>query len=218
MPVPLEYGPIRRPTSQFALLRTLESLMPVRTLEQFRQWSNTHLQGVFPHGTLVCGIGKIARNGVLVDRLIGINFPWEYLDHIKQADGLLRSPVIDRWCREQRPQLFEPAAEVNAMEPGWLSAFHRHGLHNIAAHGVRNLNSPVLSYFSFSRIPGKLTPYHAYLLELLVPHMHVALVRVLSCQEIQHPQGAASGVALTGREREILDWLQEGKTNRESAN
>ena len=68
------------------------------------------------------------------------------------------------------------------------------------------------SYFNFSRVPGPLGPRPATLLELLVPHMHVALVRACA--------GAAEALTktvLSTREREVLRWLREGKTNWEIA-
>ena len=79
--------------------------------------------------------------------------------------------------------------------------------------GMRDLNSNVSTYFNFSRIPGKLTPTHGYLLTLLVPHMHVALVRVLAGPKAADP----SQVELTTRERAVLHWLVDGKTNWEIA-
>lgn len=209
-----ESGRVARPADQHALFRVLNSLIFVRTQEQFQRWTLAELQHVFPHGMLICGIGKIAQRGIQVQRALGLNFPMGYLEDIKQPDGCVASPVVAKWCRENRPQLFEQGSAGGSVDPDWLAAFRRYGLRNIAAHGLRSLDGALTSYFSFSRIPGRLTSYHGYVLELLVPHMHLALARALGRPKPWRGQEAvAPAPNLTGREREILHWLREGKTN-----
>jgi DNA-binding CsgD family transcriptional regulator len=47
-------------------------------------------------------------------------------------------------------------------------------------------------------------------LELLIPHLHQALVRTL--RKNRSPFHENSGCPLTKRELEILQWIKEGKT------
>lgn len=87
---------------------------------------------------------------------------------------------------------------------------------------MRDLSSNVATYFNFSRIPGKLTPQHGYLLELLVPNMHVTLVKVLAQMKPARQQrapslGSPNTPSITSRECEILDWVRLGKTSWEIA-
>lgn len=74
------------------------------------------------------------------------------------------------------------------MDTRWLAAFRCGHLGNMAAHGLRNLNGDTASYFAFAQIPGRLTSRHARLLELLVPHMHVTLARVLAHAKAAQPR------------------------------
>jgi DNA-binding CsgD family transcriptional regulator len=73
------------------------------------------------------------------------------------------------------------------------------------------------SFFILSRMPGEVGPQHAFLMKLLTPHLHFALARVLAT--VENYQGALckSKKALSVRQREILHWLHEGKTNWEIA-
>ncbi|MDN5850761.1 MAG: LuxR C-terminal-related transcriptional regulator, partial [Nitrococcus sp.] len=70
-----------------------------------------------------------------------------------------------------------------------------------------------------TQISGALTERHAYFLDLLIPHMHMALVRMLF-HERHHKHGAAAGKTrklITDRETEVLRYIQTGKSNQEIA-
>lgn len=144
------------------------------------------------------------------DPNFGNHFPLHYLEEIRHRDSAILSPIMDAWCRELKPQLFQPGAAGRQIGIGWLAVFEKHQLRNIAAHGMKDLASGTGSYFSFSRIPGDLTPRHARLLELLVPHMHIALVRALHNAKPARPRKTAASGPLTERELEVLRWLQAG--------
>ncbi len=207
--------PLARP-EQAQLLKAIEASLALRTPAQFLRWSEEELQDLFPHQIFVCGVGKIQRNSVHILHYLNKGLPPGYLEVIRRPDGGVASPVMGQWRKECKPQLFESNSPWPGMAPAWLEAFRRFDLRNIAAHGLRDINSPVASYFNFSRIPGLLTPRHATLLELLVPHLHVALLRVFANGSGQRPH-ASSGEQLSQRGREILAWLREGKSNWEIA-
>lgn len=193
----------------------VESLLAVNTPQQFCVWSQSELQRVFPHGMLVCGIGRIEAQGVDIRHILSCNFPQEYIQTLQQPGGLTASPILAQWVKTMRPVLFEMTAKSKMS--AWLENFQRYGLGNLAAHGLCDLNSRAASYFSFSQIPGKLTPHHAHLLELLVPHLHVALTRAFSAAKRKPRKITIHQPSLTGREKEILQWLGTGKTSWEIA-
>lgn len=198
--------------AQSEFMRVIESSFAVQTPEQFIRWTEEEIPRLLPHGILICGIGKIGRQSVQIHRYLFKRFPLDYLETLRNAGKGLISPVMARWCREGKPQLFEADAAGPEVAPEWLETFRKYGLRNIAAHGVRDMSGAMASYFSFSDIPEKLTARHAYLLELLVPHMHVALMRAFRNSEPALPRAQACG-GVTLREREVLGWLREGKTN-----
>jgi transcriptional regulator EpsA len=183
-----------------------ESALRIGSPEEFLAWTSGPLQGLFPHGMLICGLGQIGGQGIRIHRMLGWNFPKEYVEAIRRDKAGVMSPIMQQWCREFRPQLFEPGRVP--VDPAWLAIFEQHGLANIAAHGMRDVSSNMASYFNFSRVPGPLGPRTATLLELLVPQMHVALLRACAGME-----GASANTTLSTREREVLRWLREGKTN-----
>lgn len=196
----------------------IESTMRINSQEHFCHWAETSLQRVFPHGMMACGIGHADKAGLRVQRVIGCNFPPEYLQTLQRPDGQITIPIMERWINEQKPILFEPdAASVGGgNQSEWLDNFLRFDLVNLAAHGQCDVGSQTASYFNFFRIPDRLTERHAYLLTLLIPHLHVTLARVVSNLP-QMRKRVAQPALLTAREREILEWLGSGKTNWEIA-
>lgn len=86
---------------------------------------------------------------------------------------------------------------------------------NFAAHGVIDLDGKRGSYISFASVPGELGPHQEFLLELMVPHLHQVLVRILHQQRYAHTFSNAQ--LLTPKERVVLQWLAAGKSNPEIA-
>lgn len=208
--------PLDKTRNHASFLEVIASSLAINTPDELMVWMQDDLQHIFPHGMMICAIGEIENFGSHVRHILSHHFPLEYVRSLQQSGGLTTSPIIAEWVKTRKPVLFElPEHHPN---PSWLDNFKRYGLHNVAAHGLCDMQSRMTSYFSFSQIPGKLTPHHAALLEMLVPHLHVTLVRTLNggvTKTVSLPR--TSLPALTPREQEVWQWLCQGKTNWEIA-
>ena len=198
-----------------AFFDVINSSLAVNTPEQFCAWAQGGLQQIFPHGMLACGIGLIEKQGGRIEQIINCNFPQEYIQRLQQPGGLITSPIMSRWVATRQPVLFEIADHYG--KSPWLDNFRRFGLQNMAAHGQCDLHSRTTSYFCFCKIPGKLTPRHAELLEMLVPHLHTTLIRALNGAKQTSLTTKEVIPILSGREHQILQMLGSGKTNSEIA-
>lgn len=215
LPLPLvEPVPIKE-RRHATFFDVINSSLAINTPEQFCTWIQGDLQKIFPHGMMACGIGLIEDLGGSVQHIITCNFPKEYIQGLQQTCGLIDSSILAQWIKTRRPVLFAPTEPHG--NSAWLNNFMRFGLQNMALHGQCDIHSRTTSYFAFSRIPGQLTPHHAGLLEMLVPHLHVALTRALIGAKKESPIPKTALVGLTEREHEILQWLGSGKTNWEIA-
>lgn len=199
-------------------LEVVGSSLDIGNQEEFFKWTQTDLQRIFPHGKLVCGVGRLGKHGVHIRHVMGCNFPDEYIQALQRPDGLTSSPIIIKWMKERQPILFEPDYEeiLKVAPPGWLDNFHRFELVNLAAHGVCDVDSHTASYFSFSSMPGRLNQHHSCLLKLLVPYLHVALARVVSAPHFNKKRTSIQ-MKLSQREMEVLQWMSGGKSNWEIA-
>jgi transcriptional regulator EpsA len=199
------------------LVELIESLLPISTEGAFIAWTAGPLQALLPHGAMICGMAEVSPRGVRIKRVVMRNWPFAFLERLTSPAEGFHSPIMQRWLKTQRAQLYDPEEDHSITHERWLQAFHDFDLRNIAAHGILDFGSSLASYFNFVRIPEKLAPRHAHVLELLAPHMHLALGRALSSEQLLPQPQPAAALQMTERERVVLNWMQQGKTNWEIA-
>lgn len=200
---------------QGTLLGLIGTLLDVETPEHFRHWTSSPLQDLLPHSMMICGLAEIRPKQINIRKFIVQDWSLAYLDANRQRDGSFYSPVMAAWNRRHAPQLYEPDRDDITTDQHclWREVFQDYGLRNIAAHGVHDVAGSVTSYFNFSGLPGRLDGRVSGLLELLTPHMHLALTRALSHEPAIGIPAAKEPVSLTAREHDVLHWMLEGKTN-----
>lgn len=216
----MQYTAPCRPPEASTLLRVIalqQALEDVATQSDFLAWAMGPLQAVLPHASMACGVLRTDREGVVLRRVLQQGWPEGYFEALTLDGGRFRSPVIGRWALQRRPQLVRAEDTAELGDARWHEVFHDMGLHNMAAHGVLDHTSRSASYFCLSRmedVPGEQTEA---LLRLLTPHMALALQRALFAEEMGEDQQPAWLHRLTERERVVLHWMCQGKTNWEIA-
>jgi DNA-binding CsgD family transcriptional regulator len=159
---------------------------------------------------MICGIGKLVDDGAEIEHVITSNVPNEYLQTLHQIGGMRMSPVFNEWVKTRNPVLFDSTEDCNSSE--WLENFNRHEMQNMVAHGQCDISSNSVSYFSFSRIPGSLNLHHVNVIKMLVPYLHVVLIRIFmdknkSDINLQLP---LQKKLLTARQVEVLKLFATG--------
>jgi LuxR family transcriptional regulator, quorum-sensing system regulator CviR len=204
---------------QGTLLGLIGSLLDIETPDDFKTWTAKPLQDLLPHAMMICGLAEIKPKQINIRKVIVRDWSLAYLEANKQRDGTFYSPIMAAWNERHAPQLYEPERDAVTTDAHrrWREVFHDYGLKNIAAHGVHDVAGSVTSYFNFSGLEGRLDARVSGLLELLTPHMHLALTRALNDVPTLPAADAREPVSLTPRERDVLHWMLEGKTNWEIA-
>lgn len=211
------------PDQTSVFLEVIDASLRITRREQFFSWLQGSCQYLFPHEVLICGVQTGNEQEFNFERFVSTRYLTDQnVSDATQDDGVV-GRVIGSWRRTRRPTLLADGMSPGdfgiyvvpfAERPGALQEIE---LCNIAAHGQGNRDGGVSTFFCFSRIPGQLTANHAYLLELLVPHLHAVLIRMV-CNSGMQGELAESGIGqITSREREILQWVHNGKTNGEIA-
>lgn len=204
----------RRHAEFFDVIR---SSLKVNTTDTFRDWVQHSLKYIFPHEALICGIGKIENQSADIHQVITCNLPGEYMKSLQLIGGIKTSPVFSQWIKTKRPVLFESTTQHGQSD--WYKNFNHFGLNNMAAHGLCDISSHTTSYFSFSKIPGNLTSQHAEMLEMLVPYLHVTLLRTLNSMKGNEVLSLLplKKQLLTDRQKEILTLFSQGYSYKEIA-
>lgn len=200
------------------LLRIVESALHVRDLRQFFLWTQGQLQALLPHQLMVC----LHFDGDALARLECLH--GSVLDDAAMKrlcdprDGL--APRIARHWRDG-PCLPAIGDLSHAGPDAVLARFQpelaRAGFDNLLVHGSGRLagGSTVFVLCGLPQRPGS---RHAYFLELLLPHLHMALLRLSElgrAGEVQRSANESMARPLSAREAEILNWVREGKSNYE---
>lgn len=205
------------------VLEVIDASLRVNQREQLFSWLQGCCQYLLAHEVMLCGLRIGHEQEFHFESFASTRYVTE--QHVQSAtqqpDGVL-ARVMTSWRANCRPVLL-----ADGMEPGDYGSYmvpfaepagalRGSELRNLAAHGLGTQEGTISTFFCFSRIPGELNARHAYMLELLVPHLHSMLVRVLgygnNLLSLDEPSSP-----ITQREREILQWVHSGKTNWEIA-
>lgn len=200
------------------LLRVIDAAVLVRDLGQFFLWTQGQLQALLPHAVLVAmrfdNAGTLQRLECLNSSVLDS----AAMSQLCDPTAGLAVRLARQWSAAGLPQ---PAMSDASMAPGRsvLAGFQdelgAHGYANVLVHGSGALadGASVFALLGLPLVPG---PRQAYFLELLLPMLHLALQRMGAGQGGLAPRPSpALARALSLREREILAWVREGKSNYE---
>jgi transcriptional regulator EpsA len=193
------------------LLRAIESGLRVASPRQFFLWTQGQVQALLPHQVLACL--QFAPGGALLrlECVHGTVLASAALDALTgRRDGLALR--IARHCMQggHLPALLDGAGVGQGVLDGFRAELAGAGFDSVLVHGTGQ-TAEGASVFVLFGLPMRPNARHAYFLELLLPHLHLALVRLPA----RTPAGRAPIRALSARETEIVGWLREGKSNDE---
>ncbi|GJI98680.1 hypothetical protein RugamoR57_53980 [Duganella caerulea] len=196
------------------LLHAIEAALPVRQARQFFLWTQGQLQALLPHQVMLCLQFGPQDEVQHVECVHSTVLDAGLLDRLANRDDGLALRLA-RHCRQgvRLPALLDatPGAESHALAP-FLGELRDLGLDNLLLHGTGWLPGGA-TFFVLFGLPQRPRARHAYFLELLLPHLHMALQRI-NLQQRQARAGALARPA-SAREVEILYWVREGKSNEE---
>lgn len=199
------------------LMEVMQLCTRVQTATEFMQMIRGAFCRVLPHEAMTCGIGAISAKGNYVHKMLSHEYPLDYFAPLCGDDGRTDSPLSKQWRSVCEPVYFQSGRDDHAFPEDWVRLFNQFDLRNTIGHGVQDLAGNYSSYFIFSRLPCEVGPRQAHLLKLLVPHLHLAFVRARHTIADYHGTPLQARKRLSQRQREILYWLQQGKTNWEIA-
>lgn len=176
-----------------------------------------YVGAILPYDAFYCSFGCLHGERLRVLKLMHDSFPLQYFQDLAQPDGSFSSPIVNKWHESRRPVFFQLERDASDYSREWTDTFARHGLHNMVAHGKADMASGFFSSFSFYRMPFTVTQWHAEIIELLVPHLHDALLIALGSSLLDECERADLPLPLTAEQQHILYWMQQGKTDWETS-
>lgn len=201
------------------LFRIIDSSTSIFQRHQFFLWAQGEVQSLLPHGMLVCLFDEGSGQSISAEKFSRTSISETAFSELCRPDGGIMFRVMSAWTAgRNQPLLLCPRHPHGLVYRHFASDLKKENLERIAAHGMFDPNGRTNSLFVFTQISGALTERHAYFLELLVPHMHLTLVRMLF-HERHAKRSTATGRSnrklITDREKEVLRHVQAGKNNDE---
>ncbi|WP_395406756.1 LuxR C-terminal-related transcriptional regulator [Pseudoduganella sp. UC29_106] len=176
------------------LLHALETAHGLREQNQFYLWSQGALQALLPHRLLLClrldGEGNPQRIDCLHSAVLDAS-------QRRQLCDAREGPALDLLRQWRQGGAVPLALETPALGPALI-----HGTGMLPSGG---------SCFMLLGLPAPAEARHSWLLQLLLPCLHMALQRI-AAGEVQANHALMS---VSPRQAQILDGVREGKSNEE---
>jgi transcriptional regulator EpsA len=197
-----------------SIVLNLDASLRVHARAHFFSWTQGLLQSLIRHELLICTLCHGKPPAFRAD-----GFSMTTPDPAMFSDMFLRdtgvAPALLRAWEERR---YQPVI-LDGSTPLGSGAFTRElerlGATQLLVHGMHDSDGRALSLFTFACRPGSAGARQAYLVQLLAPALHAALVRTqLQARRADGGGDRASGQSiLTVREQDILKWIYLGKSN-----
>jgi len=166
-----------------------------------------------PYQYIIAGLGRTDHsNGFQgFTKIINASYPMKWVSdylgkNFQKVDPILRfhfkTSRLQRWS-----DTFRKAQTVREKE--FIECAGAFGLVEGFTLGIAPPRNKIKSFFSFAGLPTRKDDRNAAILEYLTPHLHQALWRIAS---LSSDIGSA-GPTISLREREVLNWIKEGKTS-----
>lgn len=197
------------------LLFTIETSIRVVKRFQFFLWTQGSLQTFLPHDTLLCACGDFERGEYTASVFSRSVLSPEYEARLTDPTGGLIARLVADWQAGGREPLVPGGARGRTLAQLPRVA----GVDHALAHGCREARGEQSTFFALLGMPEAPTDLDARRIELLMPNLHLALLRITEHERREGGERvvgrSASPVTLSARELQVLEWVREGKTNHE---
>lgn len=198
-----------------ALLLNVDASLRVYSRPQLFGWTQGLVQTLIPHELMLCALRADRALNYQVECLAS---PWIDSDRIRalfQQDVELVAGLVRRWVEaEFRPVVCSVSGADPLARGGFAAELHGIGADSLMVHGTFDSLGKPVSLFVLGAMAADLGGEQGFLLELIVPFLHLAWMRSQLARPLEDIQAAArSPDILTVREKEILRWIHLGKSN-----
>lgn len=218
------------------MVRLIESSVQVNRRYQFFVWAQSYMQELIPHKLMICGAYQRPRRSVVFEALYSIPVPHPVLTCMTDGSSPLMQQIIGAWLNNRGRALLLNLSTLEGTAAGVeRDRLLEAGFRDVLVHGASRPQRPaeIETLFVMASLqpastaqfvaPPVCNSQHRLHLDLLMPHLHATYQRVVSTErEMSGSPVAATTVRsgevktlITDREKQILSWVREGKSNQE---
>jgi transcriptional regulator EpsA len=233
-PSPMQDDPLAGRKAEI-MVRLIESSVLVNRRYQFFVWTQSYLQELIPHKLMVCGAYQRPRRDVVFEALHSIPVPQPVLSVMTDGASPLMQQIVGAWLNNRGRALLLNLAALDGLAAGVeRDRLAAAGVHDVLVHGTSRPQraAELETFFVMATLQPTAGPrnaqpscnsQHRLHMDLLMPHLHATYQRVVSTERELSTTPAVTAVArttdargiITDREKQILSWVREGKSNQE---
>jgi DNA-binding CsgD family transcriptional regulator len=209
-----------------AVVRAIRTCAGIGSLNEYSAWLSEDLDSLLQHRGWACGLGALRPDGFTATHWLASPGPNEQFADARTTSRSVASPLLTAWFEHRRPQVrvrTDNVAAGAADASGAADAaaaddiFAPRPLGNAVLHCQLDPENKWTSVFAFVNRDEEPGFRERLLLELLVPHLHATLCRVIAPSRLDAGRALHQSIKLTIRELQILRHIRLGRTNGEIA-
>ncbi len=209
-----------------ALHHALCGALTVRQRSDLFMWSQGALQACVPHALLACALFDAQGQRVHHDSFYSTLLDSKTLEAATAPESGLGTELASHCHQSGQHLLYLDCRTVSQAAPTNANAqaldplrqrCNQWALGPVLVLSTGAMPGSMSSCFVFFRLTTPPQPMQQDFAALLLPHLHLALCRSWAAKEDAERRLAEEAWALTTRQLEILNWVQQGKTNFEIA-
>ena len=217
--MPLNHDASLNDEQRSVFIDTISESLRILQHSHLFNWLQGTFQNLLAHEVMIYGIKTSEADSYEYEYLTSSRYFDENKFHesIGQDKGLANQ-ILALWQQDGMPLLVSSALNADDYSNCVAYNFDEDTLKNselskIIAHGFGDQHSKISTFVMFARLSKQPSANHAHILELIMPHLHCALVRVAGSKNKYVQDIRKKSNKITGRESEILHWVHLGKTN-----
>ncbi|MBS1196841.1 MAG: hypothetical protein H6R18_626 [Proteobacteria bacterium] len=195
------------------LLEVIRLCTHTQTIDDLDEIFEGPLKEMLGYECFVCGTGFYSETGCYGYKYYSRNFPMEYFFELRNTHGGVDSPLMERWRESRKPACFESGRDDANFPADWVEVFNKYNLRNTVGHATLDRHGVVGQYFIFARLDEEVGDDHLEILELVTPSLSLALTQALGTEKNEEDFVGTVQILISKRQREILQWIYQGKTN-----
>jgi len=198
------------------LFRIILGSLEVKYKSQFFLWAQGAVHSLVPHEVMICTLGESSRSKLVIEHFSSYPLPVQDVESLVNLDGGMVSDASRVWAElGEQPLLVCNSNRESSIYRRFESTLMRYAFPNLVIHGIPRLPGCPGTLVIFANLPQPLAPRLTRFVEILLPFVHSAFLRMLSNERIHVTTATPASELVTVRESEILHWVRDGKSNHE---
>lgn len=190
-----------------ALLELIYASLTCTTQECLTELMES-IKSLLPFDYGLCGFAKIDEKGMKSGfDLVNSSYPREWLDVYVEKNYLKIDPIVKEHLAHFDAQFWDDTYKKYEIPKKFISESRDFGLLKGYTYGLKNSSSKQVSLFSFAGPDLIRDERTEAIIRLVTPHLHQCYLRINQERE------KMAMPPLSEREREVLNWLGQGKSS-----